>query len=90
LERRATEEPSIHRELLLASKHALLVILDYPRSSSKFETLYDFHIKQAKAMLEGRPVEETIPYGPVDPVPLPASELPKAAPTTDGVPGSQP
>ncbi len=64
LEQRATETPSIHRELLLAGKHALLVIIDYPRKSDIFEGMFDFHMNQARQLLKGVSIDEAISKSP--------------------------
>lgn len=76
LQGRASEAPSVHRELLMAGKHGLLVMLDHPRNSDRFERLYVLHIEQAKRLLEGRPITEapvTPPTGPTPAIPSPAS-----------------
>ncbi len=64
LEGRATDQPSIHRELLLAGKHGLLVVLDHPQRSEMFEEMYALHARQARMLLDGVAPETAIQEAP--------------------------
>jgi len=90
MQQRATDQPSIHRELLLASKHALLVIIDHPRNSTEFDRMFARHMQRAKAILDGRPVEELKQELPLAPVPVSPSKLPDAVPkSATAIPGKR-
>jgi hypothetical protein len=82
LERRASNSPSIHRELLTAGKHGLLVILDNPRKSDRFEGVYAIHIENAKRLLEGRPIEKPAQPPPAPVNPMPQRDETQASPVT--------
>lgn len=80
LERRATDAPSIDRELLLAGKHGLLVILDYPHQSSTFEIMFETHMKQARLLLDGHTIEASLNPSPSPDFARQPAPQPTAAP----------
>jgi len=61
LEGRAGDEQSVHSELLLAGKHGLLVIVEYPRRSEMFEEMYATHLKLARMLNDGVEIQKAVP-----------------------------
>lgn len=82
LEGRATDEQSVHRELLLAGKHGLLVIVEYPRQSELFEEMYATHMKLAKMLNDGVELQATSQQ-PDAVIGTPPPSLPAADPGAD-------
>lgn len=82
LESRATDQPSIHRELLLAGKHGLLVVLEHPQRSEIFEEMYALHARQARMLLDGVAPETAIQEAPSGLRQRQPIEMPVAAPTS--------